>query len=514
MGVTAEYTSASARCTGSKSMRLAVGGFQHETNTFAPIEATYEDFVAPDAWPGLVRGADLIDAVRGINLPAAGFILEALAARHTIVPLTWCSATPSAHVTRDAYERIAGMLVEDVANAGHIDAVYLDLHGAMVAEHIDDADGELLRRVRAAIGPHVPLIASLDFHANVSRLMVEQASALVAYRTYPHTDMAVSGERALRVLRDANGWPLARAFHALPFLIPLTSQCTLVPPLSSVVDEIAHLETGLVHSLNFTPGFAAADVPECGPAVFAYGEDAAKVTQAAERVRDLVCEHEHGFKLDVYSIDSALRELERAPAVAGRPIVLADTQDNPGGGGTSDTTSLLKALIAHRAERVLAGVLCDALAAARAHEAGIGAQLDLELGGHAGPVGETPIPARFTVVALGDGRFTATGPFYAGSRMDLGPMAILRIADIYIAVSSRKQQAADRAMFHHLNVDPRDFALLVLKSSVHFRADFGPLASRVLVVAAPGANVADPALLPFKKLRSGMRVAGGARPIA
>lgn len=196
----------------------------------------------------------------------------------------------------------------------------------------------------------------------------------------------------------------------------------------------------------------------------------------------------------------------RAPAPRGRPLILADTQDNPGGGGTADGTSLIKAVLAQRVRGVLAGVLCDPHVAAHAHAAGVGAELELALGAGTGAFGETPIRGRFKVIALSDGRFTATGPFYLGSRMNLGPMALVRIDDVHVAVASRKQQAADQAMFRCLGVEPRDFAVLVLKSSVHFRADFGPIASRILVVAAPGANIADPARLPFTKLKPGTRV--------
>lgn len=490
-------------------MRIAVGGFQHETNTFAPAKATLADFEAPDAWPGLTRGAPVLDAVRGINLPLAGFVAEATSAGHTLLPLTWCSATPSAHVTRDAYESIAAMMLEDLRACRDLDAVYLDLHGAMVAEHVDDADGELLRRVRDVVGAGTAVIASLDFHANVSPLMVDQATALIAYRTYPHTDMSESGARAMRALHDlhASGKSsLSSSLRQLPFLIPLTSQCTLVEPLASLMHEVAELERSPICAMNFTPGFPAADVAECGPAVFAYGHDAAAVTRAVDALSDRVAAAESGFALEIYSIPAALREATRTPHLRGRPVILADTQDNPGGGGTADTTSLLKALIENRSRRVLAGIVCDAVAAARAHAAGIGSHVDLLLGARSGTPGETPIQARFEVVALGDGRFTATGPFYLGARMNLGPMALLRLGDVHIAVASRKQQAADQAMFRHLGVEPRDFSILVLKSSVHFRADFGPMASRVLVVDAPGPNTADPGKLPFTKLRAGMRL--------
>jgi microcystin degradation protein MlrC len=487
-------------------MRIAVGGFQHETNTFAPVKASYADFEAPDAWPGLARGPALIDAVRGVNLPAAGFIDEARARGHTIAPLTWCSATPSAQVTRDAYERIAAMLLADLAAMSHLDAVYLDLHGAMVAEHIDDADGELLRRVRALVGPLMPLVASLDFHANVSPLMVSQASALIAYRTYPHTDMSSTGARALRAVYDLRGGPLHRRLRQLPFLIPLTAQCTLIDPLASIVQRAQALERDGVAVMNFTPGFPAADVAECGPAVFAYGADPTQVAASVNELTAMIEARESQFALDVHTIASAMRELARAPHSERRPIILADTQDNPGGGGTADGTSLLKALIAQHTQRALAGVLCDPLAAARAHQAGVGAEVDLALGAATRAFGETPIAGRFRVMALGDGRFTAAGPFYAGSRMDLGLMALLRIDDVHIVVASRKQQAADQSMFRCMGVEPHDYAVLALKSSVHFRADFGPIASRILVVTAPGANVSDPAQLPFTRLRQGMRL--------
>jgi len=488
-------------------MRIAVGGFQHETNTFAPAKATLQDFVTPDAWPGLVRGPELFDAVRGVNLPAAGFIDEARSAGHSLVPLSWCSATPSAQVTRDAFEHISALLLDDLRNAGPVDAVYLDLHGAMVAEHVDDADGELLRRVRGVTGTGTPIVCSLDYHANVSPLMVAQASALVAYRTYPHVDMAETGARALRCLHDMQGRALTSELCQLPFLIPLTSQCTLVEPLNSLMREIADLGQS-VGVLNFTPGFPAADVAKCGPAIVGYGTPIDSLRQSVARAAERILAREPEFSLDIHSIESALREVERSPNKGGCPVILADTQDNPGGGGTSDTTTLLKALISRRTRRVLAGLVCDPAAAARATAAGVGRSVDLSLGARFSAAYETPIQARFEVVALGDGKFTATGPFYLGARMELGPMALLRTGDVHIAVSSRKQQAADRQMFHHLGVDPAQFAVLVLKSSVHFRADFGSMASRILVIGAPGANIADPSQLPFRNLRQGMRVAG------
>ncbi len=488
-------------------MRIAVAGFQHETNTFAPLKATLADFEAPDAWPGLTRGPALLEAVAGINLPATGFITEARSLGHTLVPLTWCSATPSAEVTRHAYEHILALILQDLRAAGTIDAVYLDLHGAMVAEHLEDADGETLRRIRAVVGTNIPIVANLDFHANVSPLMIAQASLLSPYRTYPHVDMAAAGSSAMRSLHNiANRPPLARELVQLPFLIPLSSQCTLIEPLRSIMAEVLHHERPPIEVLAFTPGFPAADIADCGPAVFGYGSDRGVVHARTADLASMIARRESEFVAELYTVEDAMQFVRTMTIPRGRPLILADTQDNPGGGGNADTTSLLKALAAQDSHSVLAGVIWDADAAARAHAAGVGANIDLALGAKSGFPGETPLAARFTVLALGEGRFTGTGPYYHGARMDLGPMALLKLGRMQIAVASRKQQAADQAMFRHLGVEPAAFEVLALKSSVHFRADFGDLASRILVVEAPGPNTADPSRLSFRRLRKGVRL--------
>src|SRR5688572_10441745 len=164
--------------------RIAIGGFQHETNTFAPSKADYAAFEAGGGWPGAQYGEPIFAAVEGTNIPAAGAIQALRAFGHSLVGTAWAAASPSAHVTSDAFERISNKLIENLKSAGPVDGVYLDLHGAMVVETYDDGEGEILRRVRDAVGPRVPVVASLDLHANVTRAMVERADALVAYRTY------------------------------------------------------------------------------------------------------------------------------------------------------------------------------------------------------------------------------------------------------------------------------------------------------------------------------------------
>src|SRR6266566_3343549 len=221
--------------------RIAVGGFLHETNTFAPTKATYDAFVHGGGWPRMEVGGDVLKTLRRINVGLAGFAAAAEAEGWELVPTIACAASPCAHVTKDAYERIAKVMIDGIAAAGPLDAVYLDLHGAMVTEHLDDGEGEILARVRKAIGKDLPLVVSLDLHANVTPQMVEQADALIAYRTYPHTDMAGTGRAAAKhlALLLQTKRKLAKAFRQLPFLIPISWQCTNDQPTRGIYQRLA-----------------------------------------------------------------------------------------------------------------------------------------------------------------------------------------------------------------------------------------------------------------------------------
>ena len=485
--------------------RIAVGGLHHETNSYAPQPATFERFVEADGWPPLLRGEAMFAGSAGINLAITGFIDAARAAGHELVPLVWANACPSAPVTEDAFERLAAMMQEDLAAAGPIDAIYLDLHGAMVTDHLPDGEGELLARIRRQAGG-IPIVAALDLHANLSGAMVAASDALVAYRTYPHIDLAVTGARCLPLLeRLLAGERLAKAWRRIDFLVPLPWQCTTIEPGRDLYALIDALERDGIASASICMGFPPADTPVCGPAVLAYATEQAAADRAADRLAAAFAQAEPRFAGRLWRPEDAVAH---ARSVAHR-VILADTQDNPGGGGSSDTTGLLAALVAAGAEDALLALLCDPEAAAAAHAAGEGGILrDLPLGGRHGPAGVTPVVGDYEVVRLGDGKFTATGPMYGGNRMDLGPMALLRpvaAPGVEIAVASRRLQAADRAILRHLGVDPAQRRILALKSSVHFRADFEALADEVLIVVAPGANTADPAELPLLRVPQAMR---------
>jgi microcystin degradation protein MlrC len=492
--------------------RIAVGGMRHETNTFAPVKADLEDYQRDAGYPGLCRGNAMVDALMGKNLSVAGFMAEARACGHEVVPLLWCFATPSAHTTDRAFETISSWLLEHLNTVGKIDALYLDLHGARVTECYEDGDGELLRRARAIVGPRVPIVSALDFHANVSPAMVQLADALVGYRTYPHVDRADTGRRAAKLMDEIlrSGEPLHKAFRQLPFLIPLTSQCTLVEPMRDVIETVERNENSTVPSLSFAAGFPLADIRDCGPSVFGYGRTREAADAAVGAVLEAVTVREAAFTGKYWQADDAVREAmrltERGPGVRRGPVILADTQDNPGAGGNSDTTGLLAALIRGRAENAIVAMMFDPHAAKQAHAAGEGAEIVVALGGKSGVTGDSPFNGRFLVEKLSQGEFDATGPMMAGMRYRLGPMAVLRSGGVRVVVSSVRAQALDRSQISHFGLDPASFRIIALKSSVHFRNDYTDILSSVLIVESPGPNVADLRKLPFRNLRPGVRI--------
>jgi microcystin degradation protein MlrC len=485
--------------------RIAIGGFQHETNTFAPSKADYAAFEAGGGWPGVQYGEPIFGAVEGANIPAAGAIQALRALGHNLAGTAWGAASPSAHVTAEAFERITGELIRNLRNSQPVEAVYLDLHGAMVVETYDDGEGEILRRVREAVGPRVPVVASLDLHANVTRAMVERADALVAYRTYPHVDMAETGARAARLLDRIlrTGKKPEGGFHQLDYLTGIPSQCSFIEPCKGIYEELGRLEAETGAVLSFTPGFPMADFAECGMAVFGYGSP-----EAVEQLRGAVADAEKDFAMELHDAPAAVRRAKQR-GEPGTPVVLADTQDNPGAGGNGDTTGLLRTLIDQNAQDAVLGMLIDPPSAARAHEVGQGNSSIFSLGGLSRIPGDAPLTGEYTVERLGDGRFTCTGPMFKGFRMTLGPMALLRsraAPGVRVVLASRKCQAADQEMFRHLGVEPRRSRIVALKSSVHFRADFEPIAREVLVVKAPGPALADPAEFKWTRLRKGVRL--------
>lgn len=487
---------------------VAIAGFQHETNSFSPVHAALHSFIEPTNWPGLTKGADVLEGFAGLNISIGGFIDAAPRYGFDLSPILWANATPSGPLTKEAFETIAGMIVEGLCRSPRPDGIYLDLHGAMIAEGYLDGEGELLRRIRVALGPDIPLVVSLDLHANISDEMVELSDALIACRTYPHVDLAETGRRSARVLSDLlrTEKRTRKVFWKADFLIPTQAQTTLCEPARGLYAEGERIERELnLLDLSLAMGFGLSDTPAAGPTICATAFEDEPAEEAVRHLSALFVDAAPRFFQPTYSPDVAIERALRV-STPGRPAVLADLQDNPGAGGTGDTTGLLEALARAGVKASVLAVLYDPPAAAKAHAAGKGVTLTFSLGGHVGGAGSVPYRTTARVEALAKGTFAGTGPMYGSGPMNFGAMALLRLPEgPGVIVGSVNGQAADCSILHRVGVVPEEQDIICLKSGVHFRAAFEPIASEIVVVESPGSNPADYTKLAFKHLRNGVR---------
>ena len=490
--------------------KFAVAGFQHETNTFSPIFAGLSDFVRVDGWPGLTEGPDVLSVFRPMNIPVGGFIAAA-EGEAKLVPILWASAEPSNLVSNEAFETIAAKILAGISDAMPVDGVYLDLHGAMVTEQFEDAEGELLRRVRDLAGESMPIAISLDLHANITDEMVNAADIVTVFRTYPHLDMAETGARAFNLLADAvkTGRKPKSGMKKLPFMVPIHAQCTTEPPADKLYGMLESCVSLKDPTADIALGFPPADIAQCGPAIVASGYLRESINQKLKEIEAAVVAAANEFRAELAESDEAVREAIES-GEPGRPVVLADIQDNSGAGATSDTTALLASMVACGATNAALGALFDPDAAAAAHEAGVGAEFDFALGGKFGGDENPPYEGRFKVVALSDGNFEYAGAMMGGCKASLGPTAALEVfdsrSDVRVVVTSARIQCLDRAVFSHLGINPSRLSIVAVKSTVHFRADFEPIASRVILVDAPGYNPCVLDRIDYKRLRPGVRL--------
>ncbi|MGI9463635.1 MAG: MlrC C-terminal domain-containing protein, partial [Aestuariivirgaceae bacterium] len=339
-----------------------------------------------------------------------------------------------------------------------------------------------------------------------------RASVTTIYRTYPHIDMADTGARVRRLLREElqRGEPFAKAWRQLDYIIPIQAQSTRRQPGERLYGMLAELEGGGVSSADFVFGFPPADVPACGCSVYVYGCDQAAVDTAADKMLAALEAAEDELHNPLVPAQSAVSKAMAIARDANRPVIIADAQDNPGAGGTGDTTGMLAALVEAGAQRAVIGMVWDPGTASAAHSAGEGAELDVAIGGRFPQLGTGPFKARATVVALSNGQFDFTGPMYGGAHAHLGPMAALRIldgvSDVTVVVGTNRTQNADQAIFTHLGINPPDQAIVCVKSAVHFLADYEPIAETVIFAESPGANPCQLDIIPFTRLRKGVRL--------
>ncbi|WP_186191200.1 M81 family metallopeptidase [Burkholderia gladioli] len=462
-------------------MKLLIAGLIQETNTSVREATELSDFSSGVAGP-ILRGTELVQ-LRSVNVPTGGLI-DRLAGQAGVelIPVVWAQATPGGPVDRRAFDLIVGEIVR-ATKESEPDAVFLDLHGAMVVVDEEDGDGEILRRVRAAVGDAVPIIATLDLHANTSAMMFETADELIPCRTYPHVDLAEIGRHAAERILDRLRRPLQlhRGIRRVPYSIAIEAMETSTGASKEIYQAMRAFEAeNMGIEIGVSLGFPLAEVREGGPCLWAYGQNEHVVEGALAFIYSKFIELEQSWKVRYYSTDQAVRLAIELLNDAKKPIVLADTLDNPGAGAAATSTALIEALCGSGIKGAAVGLLYDPLAAREAHAAGLGASLDLVLS--AGT--DQALRVRCTIEALSDGRTLFSGPMWEGAVVDVGPSACLNIDGVRVAVASARAQMFDVNLFRMVGIEPSAQRLLVCKSSVHFRAAFEPLADTVLVVKA------------------------------
>ena len=478
-------------------MRIAVGCIGHETNTFSSVPTSIEDFEQGT----YCVGQDMIAGFSQTNTIMGGIIEGAGEAGLELVPLLWTFAQPFGTIVQSAYNTLKARFLDLLKEAGPLDGAILDLHGAMVTDQLEDAEGDLLGAVREIIGP-LPIVMTLDLHANITADMAERADVIIGFDTYPHIDCRERGAEAARVMANilrGNIRP-AMAYRQLPLLTPPPPQCTMRPPMSEALDRLHALEArpGVV-TATLSMGFPFADIRDAGASIVVIADrDQDLADQCADEFADYIWEMRERFQADLVSIEEAIA---RAGRTEGRPIVLAEGADNPGGGGPCDGTIILRAFIQAEVQDAVVAVIADPESVDRAIRAGVGHCVDLEVGGKTIPLHGDPVALTGYVKAISDGVFVHKGVMARGKIGQMGRTAIVQVGGVEIVLTEKRIQPYDAEVLRSVGIEPTERKLIALKSVVHFRADYAPFAHEILEIDTPGVHSANLFSFEYRKLR-------------
>lgn len=466
------------------SRSILLAEIMHETNTFNRFATTQQDFETR-YW---LEGSDIPDRLRGTNTEVCGFLDAADERGWTVEHPIAASASPSGPMVATDWgyvvERIIAPLREKV-----FDAIVLALHGSMVTETTLDAEGELLAKVRALVGPDTIVAATLDMHANVSPEMVANADIMFAYRTYPHTDQYDRAQQMARLLDQVFEQSLKPRLYLdrRPMMDAANhGQTADGEPMPALLAKAAELESqpGILCA-SVQIGFPWADVPDQGPSVLITGTDPARCRSAAGELMDAVWQSRHETQLVFPAPDEAM-----ALAALGRPgdapLVLADFADNPAGGAYGDSPNLLRHMIEVGLANAAFATISDPQTVSEAQAAGEGAEIAISLGGRGAEDLTPPLKTSARILRLGDGNFVCAGPMWQGVAFSMGPSVVLEIGGVEVIVSSVPTSVMDLNVFRSMGIDPAGKTTLAVKSRNHFKAAYGPIARQTMLVDAGG----------------------------
>jgi microcystin degradation protein MlrC len=477
-------------------LKLVLAMMMHETNTFSPVPTPLSSFRP-------LSGEAAIAEFRDTNTQLGGFLHVAEQAGAEIVVPMAGGAHPSGYVEKGAYEDMAEAIVGAVR--GGCDAVFLALHGAMVAEHVDDGEGELLRRLRA-VAPRVPVAVGLDFHSHMTAAMVDNATVITGYCTYPHVDMGETGQRAggtmLRALRGEIEPVLV--WGSLPMMTSTLVHTPSRQPMKDVMDMAMTAEArGAVVNASVFGGFPHSDIPHISlSAVVVCDRRTDAGTALRDRLLAMAWERRDAF---LYRGAPLAGQIAHARSLGDGPIVLVDHGDNTASGGTQDVMSVIEEVTRQGLVDLAAGPICDPAAVRRLVEAGTAASVTLPLGGRI-DMPQINLPGKpFTVTGkvtrITDGEFTVTGPMATGTRVRMGRTAVLDTGPIQIVVSEGRSEPFDLGVFTHCGIDPRRKKYVLIKSRQHFRAGFEPIARHIVLCDGDGVTSSDLRLFTYRNRR-------------
>ena len=465
-----------------KKTKVVVAEFQHETNIFCPVKAgrkEFEEFYYKES-------DDLLTSFRGTGTIMGGFLKALEDEDIDIVPVVATQANPCGLVKREMFEFVKDLLIRTIEAHPDVNGILLGLHGAMVSEVALDSEGELLKALRDVAGPKMPIVATLDLHGNVTPQMVENANAFFPYESYPHIDCFDRGYEAgkciLKMIRKEIS-PVMK-LRKIPVLAHFV-ETTAEPHLSLLPKVHKWKENPKVINVSYLHGFPWSDIPDAGISVLAITDgDDDMADQIADDMARTIWMLRDKFQKKLFSPEEAVKLAMQFPS---GPVIIADVADNPGGGGSGDSTFILKALKKAGATDVGFAVIPDPLAVQQAIEKGVGQNVSLNLGGKLAPpeISGGPIEISGTVKTIADGRFYNKGPMMTGLQNNIGRTVVVDSDGIDIIIPEWRMQPFDAEVFRRLGIEPSEKKILVLKSAVHFRASYGPMAKKIIDVDTP-----------------------------
>lgn len=484
--------------------RIALLGFMLEANEFAPV-TTGDDFRASCYLVGDEILAEAAKPAPAMPAEISGFMreMDGLGPWEP-VPIVVTNVEPGGPAEAAFVAETLAKMRDMLTAAGPVDAVYLCNHGAMTATDSTDPDGAYYEMARQVVGPKVPVVATVDLHANISDRMVEASDAIISYLTNPHVDQAERAAEAARLIRWLlDGGRLAKTFIRMPIVAPSVRLLTAAGPYADLIRSGQAEKPASVRVVSVVGGFAWGDTPENGLAILTYGEDKAEAEALTQKLATQAWAERERFNVSLTSLEDAIAAAKARGEDRGMPpICLADVADNPGGGGRGNTTDVLEALIAADAQGVLLGLFIDPAVAAACHEAGVGATLDVVFNRQNADEHGRAVPATIEVLGLSDGFIVGRRGIAAGRTSKLGPSACVRLGGITMVVASRRIQAADPAYFETFGLDIGAFRTVVLKSRGHFRAGFDEFFDNDRIIEVDALGLTNPMLsrFPFRRL--------------